>query len=233
MPEHPNYKNVTFQEGFTLELDSGSAQRGTAVLFHGLTGSPAELRDLSKVLNEEGFRVVVPQLFGHSGDIDELKRVRASQWLSQAEMVVSSALNANPSGVLLLGGLSFGALLAACMAERFLSETSGYLLLSPPWRLRSDLNESLLSILTFFPKWSLDFLGTKRKSIRDEGYLELPHMAYPEHPIGAVVRMLKIRKIAFEHVPRISQPVFIAHDPNDHHVATEGIIELRKFSVEF
>ncbi len=54
------------------------------LLLHGFSGSPDEVRDLGARLHAEGYSVIAPALPGHSGDVRELDRITADDYLDWA-----------------------------------------------------------------------------------------------------------------------------------------------------
>jgi carboxylesterase len=58
----------------------GSGEKGV-LLIHGLTGAPAEMRFMGKVLNRIGFTVYAPTLAGHCKDAAALEATKYEDWL--------------------------------------------------------------------------------------------------------------------------------------------------------
>lgn len=63
--------------GFHLR---GDGRKG-ALLIHGLTGAPAEMKPVAKRLHRAGFTVAAPLLAGHGGDLSGLLRTGWRDWL--------------------------------------------------------------------------------------------------------------------------------------------------------
>ena len=55
------------------------------LLFHGLTGAPAELQAVSRALRRAGYEVETPMLPGHGADEKALLKTGWKDWLGSAE----------------------------------------------------------------------------------------------------------------------------------------------------
>src|SRR5262245_46691415 len=100
-----------------------------AVLFHGLTGAPSELRTLAIALGSSGWRVETPLLPGHGRTPEALLPLDAGDLLGFARRTVLE--RDRPQ---LVGGLSMGGLLAIVAAAE-LPQLPGLVLLAPAVRM--------------------------------------------------------------------------------------------------
>lgn len=120
-------------ESFILEpaLD----QNKTAVLFHGLSDSPYYMKDLAKLLYQNGYRVIVPLLKGHGYDYSKFEKVTSEEWQRQSLEVVQKASASGQE--IVLGGFSNGGLLASLLAAnpQIQARIKALLLFSPALRL--------------------------------------------------------------------------------------------------
>ena len=87
------------------------------LLFHGFTGGPYEMQPLADVLEEDGYRTMVPVLSGHDEELTGLKHVCHTDWLKDADRYAEQALR--ECEVLDVVGFSMGGLLAAYVANRY------------------------------------------------------------------------------------------------------------------
>ena len=67
--------------GFRLEAPTSVSGRRGALLVHGLTGAPAEMRYLAKRLNKDGLTVSAPLLPGHGTTTADLLATSWRDWL--------------------------------------------------------------------------------------------------------------------------------------------------------
>lgn len=200
--------------------------RGTVTMLHGLTSSPAEMKDFAMAVHQAGFNVFLSCLTGHAQTIEAFKRVPARRWLCDAEQSFHEARRASPGPQYVIG-LSFGALLSLHVTEMFPELISGLIVLSPPIRLRSRFEECVLSVLSHAPEGILDCLGVVKKAPRPEGTFVIPRAAYEVHALGAAARIVSIRKRVIERLTRVTCPLLVLHDPEDHHVSTNAVELLR------
>lgn len=106
-------------------LEVGPLDGPRVLLFHGLTGVPAELGSLAVGLVQAGYRVEVPLLPGHGTTPEALLDV-------EFEDVLGAALQAirRRREPFAIGGMSMGALVALCASADV--RPSAVFLLSPP-----------------------------------------------------------------------------------------------------
>ncbi len=91
------------------------AGRHGVLLIHGLTGAPAEMRQVGKGFHQAGYTVYGMQLAGHCGDEADLL---ASSWQDWYESVIQAAQRLlQHVDKLYIAGLSMGALLALKYAQ--------------------------------------------------------------------------------------------------------------------
>jgi len=207
----------------SLVFEPRDAHRGTAAFFHGLTGTPLELTSLGVPLSGEGYRVLLPALAGHGRSPEELCQTPLPAWLDDAARVVRSLQSS--SGHRILGGLSFGALMALEAASH-LPDVAGIILLAPPIRLRRTSRECLLGLLSHLPHSALNLLRVRPKEPRPSTLHLLPRAAFPVHSVGAAARLITLRRRILSRLSTITAPVLIIQDPHDHLLAPDGADEL-------
>ncbi len=86
------------------------------LLFHGLAGTPLELRFVARSLNGAGYTVHCPQIAGHCGTSDDLKATRWQDWVDGGEEALVELRKS--CDTIIVGGTSMGAVLAAHLASR-------------------------------------------------------------------------------------------------------------------
>ncbi|MBA2468350.1 MAG: alpha/beta fold hydrolase [Chloroflexia bacterium] len=77
------YQQSQFQP-FALEHPGADEGRLGAMLMHGFTGSPAEMRPLAQLLSDQGVNCHVPSHPGMAGDIANLATTTARMWREHA-----------------------------------------------------------------------------------------------------------------------------------------------------
>jgi len=86
------------------------------VLIHGMTGSAAEMRPIGEYLNARGVTVLAPLLPGHGTQVEDLNKVRWTDWTAAAEAALDE-LQGRCARVF-VGGLSMGGLVTLYLASR-------------------------------------------------------------------------------------------------------------------
>ena len=109
-----------------IRLDGGPVG---ILLVHGLGGTPVELRFLAQQLNREGFTVHCPLLAGHGGSDLLLNTTTWHDWY--ASVVEAHEALASECEVVLVGGISAGAMLSLHLAADRPDRVDGLMLLSP------------------------------------------------------------------------------------------------------
>jgi len=85
------------------------------LLVHGLGGTPVEMRFIAQGLARAGYTVHCCQLAGHCGTVDELRNSSPEQWYASVEAGYDRMRE--HCDVVIAGGLSMGAILAAQLAQ--------------------------------------------------------------------------------------------------------------------
>ncbi len=102
------------------------------LLVHGLGGTPVELSPLARRLRRDGARVLCCRLAGHCGTADELGATRWHDWYASVEAALDRL--AAEADIVVAGGLSMGALLAARLAREQPRRVAGLVMLAPTLR---------------------------------------------------------------------------------------------------
>lgn len=193
-------KSNSNTKAFTLTNDGP-----IVFLFHGLTGSPYDLRPLASYLNQQGFEVHVPLLAGHGGMVKELFGVNTKRWLKDMTCELNAVTKERP---LILGGLSMGALIALSLATKF--DTKALILLSPSLRLH-------LSAELLIASASLGLLDENHIIPKKDGKSDIadPHArdlcpSYEGIPLKSLRELSKLRNCSLKRLPDITCPLFLA-----------------------
>ncbi len=113
----------------------------SALLIHGLTGTPYEMRYLGEQLAARGVRVRGVKLAGHAGQPEELGPVSYDNWY---ESVVNGLEELRQYGEPMVAvGLSMGAVLSARLAADQGESVAGLALLAPAFFLPASTSIAL------------------------------------------------------------------------------------------
>jgi carboxylesterase len=115
-------------DGRPFDLPGGP---DAALLLHGLTGSPFEVRPVAEALNRGGARCLGPAMAGHPSP-DELARTPWTAWVDGARRALLSLGGARRTWIV---GSSMGALVACALARELPGRVDGLVLLAPALRL--------------------------------------------------------------------------------------------------
>jgi carboxylesterase len=186
----------------------------SALLIHGLTGTPYEMRYLGERLAGAGIRVRGVRLAGHASAPEDLGRVTHENWYESVVRGLEE-LRANGDPIIVVG-LSCGAVLAARLAEDQPEAVAGLVMLAPafflPWRQTVALK--LVSLLG--PLTKILYLHNDRGSDIHDQSAALVHPTCKLMPLSAPIELLKLSAIVRAPLPRIRQPSLIMHSINDH-----------------
>lgn len=197
------------------------------LLLHGLCGTPTEMRFVANGLARIGCTVHCPQLAGHCGTEADIKATRWQDWYASAERALDDMRK--DCDVVIVGGLSTGAVLSLLLAARRPKDVQGTILLAPtlwlngwliPWyaRLFKLVFARSLARFVWFP--DIPPHGIKDQRIREfirsalfggdssvAGLPSTPGVAVLEHRwlVNATKRVLGA----------ITQPALILHARED------------------
>ncbi|MCL4766493.1 MAG: alpha/beta fold hydrolase [Hyphomicrobiaceae bacterium] len=110
-----------------------SGGRTGVLLIHGLGGTPIEMRFVAVGLARAGYTVSCPQLAGHCGTAEDLKATRWQDWY--ASVVEAHDRLLQECDVVIVGGLSMGAVLALHLASERPDTVHGLALYAPTLQL--------------------------------------------------------------------------------------------------
>ena len=202
---------------FQLSCDTPKA---SVLLLHGLTGAPNEVYGLALELQALGYHIEGPILSGHENQWQELARAKEVDWLEDAEQAFSR-LRSHAKGPYFVGGLSFGALLSLYLGTKFSKDINGLVLMAPPIKLKKTRNEIALKILSLLPNSLVNLLWTIKKTPRAHCLLE-EHVALKEYPVATLAHMYRIVRLVKESLFKITCPVLLLQDPDDHLVSRDS-----------
>lgn len=204
-----------------------SGGRSAALLVHGFPGSPAEMRPLAKLLNEQGWTVYGHLLPGFGPQIDSLPRQTLSNWMSSLWAIYQRLQREYDS--VMLGGNSMGGSLLISLAARAKQRPAGLLLFAPFWKLDHIAWRALPLIRTFLPQprlfryLKLDFNDPDvRQGIQNfmpEADLDAPQVQagirdYPV-PVKMFAQIHRAGHDAYRSAPAVRVPALVLQGSED------------------
>lgn len=209
------------------------------LLLHRLCGTPVEMRFVASGLAKQGYTVHCPTLAGHCGSETELRATSWTDWYRSAEMALDELRQ--ECDVVIVGGLSAGAVLAVLLAAKNPTKVNGTALLAPtlwlngwmiPWYAR------LFPLVRF--KWFANLMsfphhdphGIKDERIRDfiqraRASRGTSETGNPSTPGGAVFEHRRMVSAVRKLVSYVRQPTLIVHPLEDDYAAMSNATYLR------
>ena len=173
-----------------------------ALVLHGLTGTPYEVRPLGEALSRAGLRALGPALPGHNQTPEQLSRVRYEEWLAAARVALAE-LRSEHARVALVG-LSLGGLISLALAGE--ASPDALAVIATPLRLRSRLLPLLPALRRAVP-----YMRKRRGSdIRDEA-ARARHPSYDRMPLASVEQLRRLQAHVRSNLVRVKAPILIAH----------------------
>lgn len=195
--------------------------KGQALLLHGFTGTPYEVRPLAEVFNEQGYAVWAPLLPGHGGDGAAINNTTLEQWHLA---VMSTYQEMAGEGPQVVAGVSMGGLLATLLAAQ--KKLNALVLIAPAFELFPTGKAAI----------SLSFMGahhllpTLRKAEQGGDIVDKSAQIFnpntPEIPIRGLQELEKVRQLALKALPKITVPVFLAHGEKDRTIPPQTSVDI-------
>src|SRR5208282_3202173 len=187
----------------------------SALLIHGLTGTPYEMRYLGERLAARGVRVRGVKLAGHAGTPEELGETGYDNWYESVVNGLEELRQYGEPNVVV--GLSMGAVLAARLAADQGESIAGLAMLAPAFFLPASMTIMLRGLR--------GILG----SIMERLYLSNPggsdihdaaarsiHPTCRLMPLSAPMKLLDLTAVVKPMLARITQPALVMHARRDH-----------------
>ncbi|MBC7540526.1 MAG: alpha/beta fold hydrolase [Bacteriovorax sp.] len=144
------YKSNSFVKiNNDAEMLEGSNKEEAIILIHGFMASPFEVRSIAKVLNDSGYTVYMPLLYGFGGYGEIANQGKVSIWREQIKTSVNKLSRCYKR--ISLGGISLGAALATdYVLTTHDPKISSLVLMSPYFDISQSVAKLLVGPLSFF-----------------------------------------------------------------------------------
>ncbi|MFZ0681110.1 alpha/beta hydrolase [Candidatus Binatus sp.] len=187
----------------------------SALLVHGLTGTPFEMRYLGERLAARGVRVRGVKLAGHAGMPEELGPVCYDNWY---ESVVNGLEELRQYGEPIVAvGLSMGAVLSARLAADQGESVAGLAMLAPAFFLTTSTSLALRGLRGVLGSLteSIYLLNPGSSDIHDAAARSF-HPSCRLMPLSAPMKLLDLSAVVRPMLSRIMQPALVMHARRDH-----------------
>ncbi|MBM4458306.1 MAG: alpha/beta fold hydrolase [Chloroflexi bacterium] len=185
-------------------LDGGDVG---ALLIHGFTGSPPEMRLIGDYFHGRGVTVSAPLLPGHGASVADMNRCRYTDWIAAVEQALAD-LRTRCCAVF-AAGLSMGSLLALHLAADH-PELTGVIAYSPAtWVADRRI------LLTPLGKRLIATLPAAGESDLVDPQAAQRLWCYDHYPVAAAHELLKLMQRVRRRLPRVVCPLLIVYSTRD------------------
>jgi carboxylesterase len=186
----------------------------SALLIHGLTGTPYEMRPLGERLVAAGVRVQAIRLAGHGGGPEELGEATHANWYeSVVEGFERLRAYDEPNVVI---GLSMGAVLAARLAIDQREAVSAVVMLSPAFYLPFWARAALRALRPAINIADRIYIHQRNGSDIHDAAARRVHPATRLMPLRAALNLIELSDQVRANLSELVQPTLLVHSRHDH-----------------
>ncbi|MGH2522730.1 MAG: alpha/beta hydrolase, partial [Anaerolineales bacterium] len=188
-----------------------------ALLIHGFTGSPNEMRPLGRALAAEGLTTLGVRLAHHGTTSADMFRSHWRDWVNSA--LDGYSLLRDQCQVIFVMGLSMGGAIALWLSARYL--VAGVAAMSTPSQPFCDRMPRRVHPAVPF-SYVRPYV-TKSGSAPPPPTTGAEHVAYPAYPTRAIPQLRALLLEAAASLPRVTVPALLAHSRDDQGVPAENM----------
>jgi carboxylesterase len=186
----------------------------SALLVHGLSGTPYEMRYLGERLAARGVRVRGVKLAGHAGAPEELGLSHYDQWYESVINGLEELRTFGEPNVVI--GLSMGAVLSARLAADQREAVAGLVMLSTAFFLPAGATAALRVVRMLGAVGERLYLHNSQGSDIHDAAARRIHPSARLMPLAAPLRLLELGAIVKPKLRSITQPSLVMHSRRDH-----------------
>jgi carboxylesterase len=188
-----------------------------ALVIHGFTGSPKEMRPLAEALAGAGHTVLGLRLPQHGTFPDDMFRSTALDW-QNAALDGYHLLRSHCESVFVIG-LSMGGALALWLAAQ--QPLAGVVAMSTPSQPRLDS----MGWQAPYAHWIGRFIRylPKGPDTVSDPEQQAEHVSYPAYPVRAIAPLRAVIQASIEALPRLTAPALLVHSHADATVAEANL----------
>jgi len=198
--------------------------KGAVLLFHGLTGSPFELKKYGQFLYNNGYDVFAECLPGHGEKFEEIYTVKYQDWLDFSYSAFEKLKSEYEE--VFVSGLCLGAVLALAVGIKFQNEVAGIISLSTTlyldgWRLpwyKCFMPVALSTILKFYYNYpECEPHGIKNLKTRSavKKLLMKGDVGMDNFPMTGFKELLDLSAVIRKNLNKVVSPILIIHSKED------------------
>ena len=198
--------------------------KGAVLLFHGLTGSPFELKKYGQFLYNNGYDIYADCIPGHGDNFEDIYTVTYQDWLDFAYERFEF-LKSNYEKVF-VSGLCMGAVLALAVGEKYKEQVSGVISLSTTlyldgWRLpwyKCLIPVGIATIIRYYYNYpECDPHGIKNEKTRSviKKLLAKGGVGMNDFPMTGFYELLKLSSFVRKKLKEFNIPILLIHSQED------------------
>ena len=196
------------------------------LLIHGFTGTPSEMRELGQHLNQIGYTVLAPRLFGHGTNIADINRAYWENWVASVEdayhMLKTSCQK------VIVAGLSMGGALALYVGSYL--DVDGVIAMATPFGMAGSVSDQ--KIMPYLKFISIFKPFRKYDPILGKGWYS-PENAKDNNslagyiPLAAAYELDQFLKFSKHELKKITAPTQLIFSKADQTVAYENMKKIQ------
>ena len=200
------------------------------LLFHGMTGSPYEMKKMGKALFDADFDVFCYCLPGHGTSPINIKTVRWENWYDDSVLHYKELTQKYDE--VYLGGLCLGAVLAIAIAQEY-QNVRGIVSLSTtlfldgwtiPW-YNFFMPIGVHTILRYYYSFpEREPYGLKNETLRKKiaALQKRNTEALDNYPMSCIYELLKFSKQTQKNIAKVTAPILLMHAKEDDLTSTKS-----------
>ena len=204
--------------------------RRAVLLFHGMTGSPYEMKKMGKALFDADFDVFCYCLPGHGTSPINIKTVRWQDWYDDSVLHYKELTQKYDE--VYLGGLCLGAVLAIAIAQEY-QNVRGIVSLSTtlfldgwtiPW-YNFFMPIGVHTILRYYYSFpEREPYGLKNETLRRKiaALQKRNTEALDNYPMSCIYELLKFSKQTQKNIAKVTAPILLMHAKEDDLTSTKS-----------
>lgn len=218
---------------FELIHEKDKNIRSAVLLFHGMTGSPYEMKKYGQYLHELNYDVYCDCLPGHGDYVEEIYTVTYKDWLNCAYNRFEQLRSKYDE--VYVSGLCLGAVLAIAVAQKYPDEVTGVIALSTTlfldgWRLpwyKILIPIGLSTLVRFYYTYpECEPHGIKNLRTRNivKKLLEKSDVGMMDFPMTCIFELLKLSRFVRkrENMQKVIAPILFIHSKEDDLTSTKS-----------
>jgi len=215
---------VTLDFELRHEDKGEQCSKKAVLLFHGLTGSPFELKKYGQFLYNNGYDVYADCLPGHGDKVQDIYTVKYTDWLDFAYKKFE-VLSQKYEDVF-VSGLCLGAVLAIAVGMKYPDKVKGIVSLSTTlyldgWRLpwyKMFIPVALSTLVRFYYNYpECEPHGIKNEKTRSivKKLLAKGDVGMNDFPMTGIYELLKLSKVVRRNLKNFTSSILLIHSKED------------------